>query len=72
MKVKFKGNTEPCIVYEVKTEKPEIQFDDVQQRYCPCIEVEVLGWVPKALFVEAADHPNNVPAIDLAVELSQP
>lgn len=70
MKVKFKGNTEPCIVYEVKNDKEVIEYDEVQGKYCPCIEVEVLGFVSKELLTEATDHPENIPAIDLAVKLS--
>ena len=70
MIVKFKGNTEPCIVYEVKNAEPVMEYDEVQGKYCECIEVELLGLVSKDVFVEAIDHPNNVAAIDLAVELS--
>lgn len=71
MKVKFKGNTEPCIVYEVKNPTEVMEYDDVQDKHCLCIEVELLGFVDKELLTEAADHPNNIPAIDIAVQLSQ-
>lgn len=71
MKVKFKGNTEPCIVYEVKNATHVVEYDEVQQRYCECIEVELLGLVDKNVFEEAIDHPDNVPAINIAIELSK-
>lgn len=70
MKVKFKGNTEPCIVYEVKNAEPVMEYDEVQEKYCECIEVEILGLVDKDMFEEAIDHPNNIPVIDVAVELA--
>ena len=71
MKVKFKGNTEPCIVYEVKNTDAGMQYDEIQEKYCPCIEVEILGFVDKELLTEAIDHPDNISVADLAVQLSQ-
>lgn len=71
MIVKFKGNTEPCIVYKVINDKEVVEYDEIQKKYCPCIEVEVLGLVSKEVFAEAIDHPNNIAAIDIAVELSK-
>lgn len=71
MKVKFKGNLEPCIVYVVKNEAEVIEYAEPLDKYCPHIEVEVLGLVPKELLTEAIDHPDNVPAIEIAIELSK-
>lgn len=71
MKVKFKLNTEPCVVYEVKNNTEVMEYAEPLKKYCPHIEIEVLGLVPKELLTEAIDHPNNVPAIDLAIELSK-
>jgi hypothetical protein len=71
MKVKFKLNTEPCIVYEVKNETEVTAYAEPLKKYCPHIEIEVLGLVPKELLTEAVEHPYNIPAIDVAVELSK-
>lgn len=71
MKMKFKGNTEPCIVYELKSPNDLVEYDEIQQKYCPCLEVELLGFVDKELLTEAADHPDNIPASEIAVQLSQ-
>lgn len=71
MKVKFKGNTEPCIVYNVINDAEVMEFAEPLGKYCPHIEIEALGMVPKELLAEAIDHPNNIPAIDIAVELSK-
>ena len=70
MKVKFKNNIEPCIQYEVINPFPVIEYDDVLKKYCPMIEVEILGLVPKELLEEVTIHPDNIQAIDLAVYLS--
>lgn len=71
MKVKFKENTEPCIVYEVKNPIAVMEYAEPLNKYCPHIELEVLGLVPKELLAEAVEHPNNVPAIEIAIELSK-
>jgi len=71
MKVKFKLNTEPCIVYEVKETTEVMEYAEPLGKYCPHVELEVLGLVPKELLSEAIEHPNNVSAIDLALELSK-
>lgn len=71
MKVKFKLNTEPCIVYNVINATEVIEWADPLQKYCPHIEVEVLGLVPTELLTEAVEHPNNVPAIEVAIELTK-
>jgi hypothetical protein len=70
MKVKFKLNTEPCIVYDVKNTTEVMEYAEPLNKYCPHIEVEVLGLVPKELLAEAVDHPGNIPAVDIAIELS--
>lgn len=71
MKVKFKQNTEPCIVYNVINGTEVMEFSDPMGKYWPHIEIEVLGLVPAELLTEAVDHPNNIPAIDVAVELTK-
>lgn len=71
MKVKFKLNTEPCIVYEVKDDTEVMEFAEPLGKYCPHIEIEVMGLVPKELLTEAIDHPNNVAAIEVAIELTK-
>lgn len=71
MKVKFKLNTEPCIVYEVKNATEVVEYADPLGKYCPHIEIEILGYVPVELLAEAVNHPRNVPAIDIAIELSK-
>lgn len=71
MKVKFKLNTEPCIVYEVKDSAEVMEYSEPLKKYCPHIELEVLGLVPVELVTEAQDHPDNIPAIDIAIELSK-
>ena len=69
MKVIFKGNTEPCIQYEVKNSTEVMDYDEVLEKVTPCIEIEVLGLVPKELLKEAT-HPGNTNAIDVSVYLS--
>lgn len=71
VKVKFKNNTEPCIVYNVINETEVMEFADPMRKYCPHIELEVLGLVPSELLTEAVDHPDNIPAIEVAIELSK-
>lgn len=72
MKVKFKDNNEPCVVYRVLSNKPEMQFDEITyKKYVLCYNIEILGWVPVDLLQEIVDHQHNIPAIDLAVELSK-
>lgn len=70
MKVIFKRNTEPCIQYEVKNGVEVMEYDDVYlDRYAPCIEIEILGLVPKELLAEAT-HPENINATDVAIYLT--
>jgi hypothetical protein len=71
MLVRFKGNTGPCIVYKVINEVEVIEYAEPLNKYCPHIEIEVLGLVPKELLAEAIEHTYNIPAIDVAVELSK-
>lgn len=71
MKVKFKLNTEPCIVYNVVNDKEVMEFAEPLGKYCPHIEIEVLGLVPRELLAEAIDHSENIPAIEIAIELSK-
>ena len=71
MMVKFKKNAEPCIVYRVINDTPVMEFAEAIGRYCAHIELEVLGLVPIQLLTDAIDHPNNIPAIDVAVQLSK-
>lgn len=71
MKVKFKGNTEPCIVYEVKNNTEAIEFAEPLNKYCQHIDIEVLGLVPKELLTEAVGHPDSIPAIEIAIELTK-
>lgn len=69
MKVKFKGNIEPCIQYEVKNSTPIIVYDEVFEKNMECIEIEILGLVPLNLLVET-NHEDNTNAIDIAVYLT--
>lgn len=69
MKVRFKNNTEPCIQYHVKNEVPVIGYDEVLNKYCPCIELEILGLVASELVTEAF-HSDNTNATDLAIYLT--
>jgi hypothetical protein len=70
-KVKFKNNTEPCIVYNVINTTEVMEFAEPLGKYYPHIEVEVLGLVPVELVTEAKEHPNNIPAIEIAIELTK-
>jgi hypothetical protein len=70
VKVKFKNNTEPCIVYSVINEAEVMEYAEPLGKYCPHIEVEVLGLVPVELVTEAIDHPANIPAIEIAIGLT--
>lgn len=68
-KVIFKSNTEPCIAYEVRDNTEVVQYDEVLEKFTPCIEIEALGMVAKELLTEAT-HPDNINAIDIAVYLT--
>jgi hypothetical protein len=70
MTVRFKKNPEPCITYRVLNNVPSMQYDEYFKKYMECIEIEVMGYVPKELLTEAAEHTGNVQAIDLAIELN--
>lgn len=70
MKVKFKGNTEPCIEYNV-LQSDVMEYSEKLCKWCPHLELEVLGLVPAELLAPAKDHPDNIPAINIAIELSQ-
>ena len=68
--MKFKGNKEPCIQYELLDDTEVMEFDEVQfKAYVPHILLGVMGLVPKQLLNEAT-HPDNVNAIDLAINLT--
>lgn len=69
MKVKFKANKEPCTQYTVVGEA-EDEWDDVQKKYCICLNLKELGWV-EARLLEETNHPDNIDAIDIIVELSK-
>ena len=69
MKMRFKNNNEPCLQYEVKNPTPVIEWDEQLNKYCECIELQVLGLVPMELIKEA-NHPDNVDGIDVAVYLT--
>lgn len=68
--VKFKRNTEPCIVYKVLNSTPVFEYDEVLERYEECIEIDSLGLVPKVLLAEAEEHEDNIPSIDMAVYIT--
>lgn len=70
MKVKFKLNEEPCIEYEVK-QANTMEYSEELGKYCRHHELEVLGPVPAELLAEVDGHPDNIPAIDIAIELSK-
>ena len=69
MKVIFKGNQEPCIQYEVKDSTEVMDYYEALNKSTTCIEIEVLGLVPKELLKEAT-HPGNTNAIDVSVYLA--
>lgn len=69
MKVRFIHNDQPCIQYDVLNETPVIEYDDFFGKYVECIELSVLGLVPKELLTQA-NHPDNSDAIDVAVYLT--
>jgi hypothetical protein len=69
MLMKFRENQEPCVVYNVLS-GPDTDYDEVLQKYCACFELEVLGPVAAELLEEATDHPENIPAIDVAIYLT--
>lgn len=69
MKMRFRNNNEPCLQYEVKNAVPIIEYDEQLKKYCECIELAVLGLVPKELLTEA-NHSDNVDGIDVAIHLT--
>lgn len=70
MKVKFKLNQEPCIEYKV-LQQDMMEYSEKLGKWCPHHDLEVLGLVPAELLTEIEGHPGNVPAIDVAIELSK-
>lgn len=69
MKVIFIHNDQPCIQYEVLNENTVMEYDEFFGKYVECIELSVLGLVPKELLTEA-NHPDNINAIDVSVYLT--
>ena len=69
MKVRFIHNEEPCITYDVLNETPVVEYNDFLGKYVECIELSVLGLVPKEL-LEETSNPENINAIDVAVCLT--
>ena len=69
MKVRVIHNEEPCIHYEVINENTVMEYDDFFGKYVECIELSILGLVPKELLTESI-HPENINAIDVAVYLA--
>lgn len=68
MHVKFRLNPEPCIQYEVLQES--VMAVDPKYGYCEHMELKVMGLVPAQLLTPT-EHPDNVDAIDLFIELSK-
>lgn len=68
--IKFKGNTEPCIVYKVINDTPVFEYDEVLKKYAECIEIDSLGLVAKELLTEAQEHKDNTAAVDLAIYIT--
>lgn len=69
MKVKFKKNSEPCLQYEVKDPNPVFEWDEYLGKYCECIEIEMMGLVPKELLTET-NCSKNLDATELAICLT--
>lgn len=70
MTVKFAKNPEPCIQYKVINPNPVWEYDEYFSKYMECIEIEVMGLVPKELLAECEPNETNVNAIDLAIYLN--
>jgi hypothetical protein len=69
VKVKFKRNNEPCIVYETNG-VIVTEYDELLKKYCPCYFIDILGWCDATRFEEAKEHPENINSIDVAVFLT--
>jgi hypothetical protein len=71
MIVKFKGKKEPCITYRVINPNPVIEFDEVLNKYCECIEIEMLGLVAKELLEEVIGDKDNITATDVYLNIEK-
>lgn len=69
MKMKFKKNPEPCIQYNLIS-GPVMEYDEIQEKYCECLEIQCMGFVDASLLTETMCE-DNVDAIDLFIELSK-
>lgn len=72
MKVRFKkgvSDTEFRISYDLVSDIPTIEFDEVLGRYCMCYNLRILGFVSCEL-LEVADE-TGVPAIDVLIEINK-
>ena len=71
MKVRFKGNTSPCMVYRVINPVPVMEFDEVVfKKYISCIEIECLGLIPTEILEEVEETTADIPAIEVAVYIA--
>jgi hypothetical protein len=71
MTVKFKGKKEPCITYRVINSNPVIEFDEVLNKYCECIEIESLGLVAKEVLEETLENKDNITATDVYLNIEK-
>lgn len=71
MVVKFKGKGEPCITYKVINPNPVVEFDEVLNKYCECLEIEMLGLVAKELLEEVIGNKDNITATDIYLNIEK-
>jgi hypothetical protein len=48
-----------------------MEYSEKLDKYCLHHELEVLGLVPAELLTEVEGHRDNIPAIDIAIQLSK-
>ena len=73
MKVRFKTgalDSEFRICYEVESATPQIEFDEVLERYCLCYNLKLLGFVCAEL-LEVDEDENSLPAVDVFIQLQK-
>lgn len=70
MQVRFKkgvSDTEFRISYDLVSDIPTIEFDEVLGRYCMCYNLKIFGFVSCELLEVAYDP--QLPAIDVLIEI---
>lgn len=68
--VKFLGRKSPCIVYQVVDPVEQLLYCKELGYICAHVKLEVIGFIPVELLESAVSSPDNIPALDFALNHS--